>query len=82
MLEFTEERVADLIAALPPAPTGWVEAAAELPFASAAVDEIVVRCLADSGARQRALANLEQALREAGVEPTRQLLDRLRERLA
>jgi hypothetical protein len=82
MSDFTEERLADLIASLPPAPTGWVDAATELAFASAAIDEIVARCLAQEGARQAALANLEQALREAGVEPTRQLLDRLRERLA
>lgn len=81
MPDFTEERLADLIASLPPAPAGWVQAATELPFASAAIDEIVARCLAEEGARQAALANLEQALREAGVEPTRQLLDRLRERL-
>jgi len=82
MPEYTEERLADLIAALPPAPTGWVEAAAELPFASAVIDEIVARCLAEEGARQAALANLERALRESGVEPSRRLVERLRERLA
>ena len=82
MPEYTEERLADLIAALPPAPTGWVEAATELPYASAVIDEIVVRCLAEEGVRQAALADLEQALREGGVEPNRQLVERLRDRLS
>ncbi len=81
MPKYTEERLADLIAVLPPAPTGWVEAASELPFASGVLDEIVVRCLAEEGARQAALANLEQALRDGGVEPSRQLVERLRARL-
>jgi hypothetical protein len=82
MAKYTEEGLADLIAALPPAPTGWAQAATELPFASAVIQEIVVRCLAEEGVRQAALANLEQTLREEGVEPNRQLVERLRARLA
>ncbi|HWD65696.1 MAG TPA: hypothetical protein VG405_11020 [Solirubrobacteraceae bacterium] len=82
MSKYTEERVADLIAALPPAPAGWVDAAVELPLASAAIEGIVARCLAEEGARQAALADLEQTLRQAGVEPRRELVDRLRQRIA
>ncbi|HET9718452.1 MAG TPA: hypothetical protein VFP55_00075 [Solirubrobacteraceae bacterium] len=74
--------MAELLAALPPAPVGWVEAAVELPTASAAIEEIAVRCLAEEGARQAALADLEQALRRAGVEPHRRLVERLRTRIA
>lgn len=81
MSKFSEERVAELIAALPPAPAGWVEAAVELPLASAAIEEIAARCLAEEGARQAALADLEEVLRQAGVEPSRRLVDRLRERI-
>lgn len=81
MSEFTEEQLAELIAALPPTPVGWVEAAVELPAASAAIEEIVARCLAEEGARQAALADLEQALRRAGVEPRPELVDRLRQRI-
>jgi len=82
MLELNEERLADLIAALPPAPEAWVQAACELPAASAAIDQIVERALAAQEARATVIADLESALREAGVEPRRQLVDRLRERLA
>ncbi len=82
MSDYTEERLAELIAALPPAPAGWMQAASELPFASAAIDGIVARCLSEQAARQATLADLESALRQAGVEPHRQLVQRLRERLA
>ena len=81
MPEYSEEHLADLIASLPPAPTGWVEAASELPSASAAIDEIVDRCLLEENARRATLTDLEQALRDGGVEPNRQLVDRLRARL-
>lgn len=82
MTEFTEERLAELIASLPPAPAGWVQAASELPFASAAIDEIVARCQAERDARAAVLADLESVLREAGVEPSRRLVEQLRARLA
>ncbi len=82
MLERTEEQLADLLAALPPAPAGWVEAAGALPSASAAIDDIVLRCLEAQQARAATLADLEGALRAAGVEPHRALVERLRERLS
>jgi hypothetical protein len=81
MIELTEERLAELIAALPPAPTGWVQAAVELPDARAAIDQLVGRAFADEEARRRMLADLEQTLREAGIEPQRPILDGLRDRL-
>lgn len=81
MLNRTEEQLAELIAGLPPAPEGWVQAACELPVASAAIDGIVARALAEGEARAEVLADLEAALRAAGVEPRPSLVNSLRDRL-
>jgi hypothetical protein len=81
MREPAEEELAELIAALPPVPSGWVQAAVELPHARAAIDQLVERALADEEGREAILADLENALRAAGVEPRPQLLDDLRARL-
>jgi hypothetical protein len=72
--------LARLIAALPPAPQGWVSAAQELPAARRGIDGIVERALADAAYRERVVADLESALADAGVEPTPPLLEELRER--
>ena len=69
-----EETLADLIAALPPAPSAWVQSAVELPQARAVIDELVARATADSQAREAILADLERALRGRGVEPGRHML--------
>jgi hypothetical protein len=79
--ELDEERLAELIAALPPAPPGWVQAAQELPAARRAMDGIVARAEADRAYRDSVLADLEAALRAAGHEPSPPLLDELRSRL-
>jgi hypothetical protein len=78
----SEEELADLIAALPPAPEPWVQAACELPAALAAIDGIVARAEAELAARAATVAELEAALRSAGVEPDRRLVERLRRHLA
>lgn len=82
MTHFSEERLARLIAVLPPAPGSWVQAAIELPHATAAIDQLVTRARGDDAARMALLADLEGALRAAGVEPERASLDALRARLA
>jgi hypothetical protein len=82
MTERPEERLAELIALLPPPPEGWVQAATELPRARAAVDELAVRAIADRAARERILADLEAALRGAGVEPRPRVVETLRTRLS
>ena len=82
MTELSEERIAELIAALPPAPAGWVQAAVELPAARAAIDQLVTLALADRAARQEILADLEAAVRQAGVEPRSDVLDGIRARLS
>lgn len=82
MNETREEILAELLRAMPPAPAAWVEAAQELPLARRTLDEIVSRAEADAAFRQALVADLESALAAEGVEPTRPLLDAIRERLA
>jgi hypothetical protein len=81
MTDYSEERLAELIAALPPVPPGWVAAALELPAVRAAIDGLVARAVADAGARDAILADLESALQQAGVEPRPHVLGSLRARL-
>ena len=78
---YDEQRLADLIAALPPAPDGWVEAATVLPMARASLDGIVERARADAAYREQVIADLETALAEAGFEPDRHLVNALRRSL-
>ena len=75
------ERLAELIAALPPAPEGWVEAAQELPRIRGALDDLLRRAEADAKLRAHLVANLESALAESGIHPTPRLLDLARARL-
>jgi len=81
MTAYDEERLAQLIRRLPPAPEGWVRAAQELPLARAEVDEIVGRAVADAEFRKALIADLEAALAAAGYEPDERLLADLRDRL-
>jgi len=75
------ERVARLLASLPPAPPSWVEAAKALPIARAALDGLVAHALADAEYRTRVLADCERALRDVGLVPTSELATALRGRL-
>jgi hypothetical protein len=78
----SENQLAELIAALPPAPAAWVQAAVALPAARVALDGLVAEALVHRERRARILTDLEGALREAGVTPTPSLVDRLRRELA
>jgi hypothetical protein len=75
---YDEERLAGLLSLLPPAPTGWVQAAQELPGARLELDEIVERARVDLEFRVLLVADLEAALAEAGYEPTDELIDAVR----
>jgi hypothetical protein len=77
-----EERLAELLRALPPAPAGWVEAAKELPAARRSLDELVERARADADVRAAVVADLEAALAREGVEPIRPLIEELRRQLS
>ncbi|HEY0415430.1 MAG TPA: hypothetical protein VGC78_03490 [Gaiellaceae bacterium] len=75
------EEIGRLLAALPPAPEGWVRAAQELPRARRELDGLLARAEADAALRTRLIADLESALSEAGIEPTRQIVADARSRL-
>jgi len=77
-----EERLAELLRLLRPAPVGWVRAAQELPAARRSFDDIVARAEADLAFRQALVADLEAALASEGYEPDRRLLSELERRLA
>jgi hypothetical protein len=81
MSDYTEEQLANLIGVLPPAPAAWVQAAQELPAAREAIESLVDRAHADADERQAILADLGASLRQAGVEPSRGLVEELRGRL-
>jgi len=81
MTGYDEERLATLLRLLPPAPEGWVEAAQELPRARAGLATIVERAERDAAYRAAALADLEAAVREAGVEPRPSVVEHLRRHL-
>jgi hypothetical protein len=76
-----EEDIGRLLGALPPAPAGWVAAATELPRARRALAAIEAE-LAGEQERAAVTARLEQALAEAGVQPTPELVRALRREIA
>jgi hypothetical protein len=79
---YEEERLADLLRGLPPAPASWVAAAKELPAARRSLDDLVERARADAELRQAVIADLEAALEREGVEPTRPFVEELRRQLS
>jgi hypothetical protein len=81
MMPLAEEQIAELIALLPPPPSGWVQAAIELPAARAAMDRLVEQAQADQATRQAILSDLEGALQAAGVDPRPHLVRQLQARL-
>jgi hypothetical protein len=78
---YDEERVAELLRTLPPAPEAWVKAAQELPKARREIDEIAARVEADKDFRAAVTADLEAALEAAGYEVAPSLMPALRARL-
>ena len=76
-----EERLAALLAPLPPAPEAWLEAARQLPAARAQIDGIVARAERDAAYRARVVGDLERALAADGIEPSEALLRELARRL-
>jgi hypothetical protein len=76
-----EERLAELLGVLPPAPVGWVQAAQELPALRRTLEDRVARAESDAAYRAQLVADLEAALEAEGVEPTSRALAELRRRL-
>jgi hypothetical protein len=81
MNAYDEQRLSELLRALPPAPEGWVRAAQELPAARRSLDTIVERAVADAEYRRRVIADLEAALAGEGLAADPALVALLRERL-
>jgi hypothetical protein len=81
MAHLDEERLGELLGALPAAPAAWVQAAKELPLARLQLDEIVELARADIGFRVQLFADLESALTSAGYEPGAALIEAVRARL-
>ena len=81
MNRYNEETLAELLRMLPPAPEAWVRAAQELAPSRAALDELVARAEADARYREELIANLEQALEQAGIEPNPTVVETLKQRL-
>lgn len=82
MSGYDEIRLAELLAALPPAPEAWVRAAQELPLARLGLDDLVRRAEEDVAFRARLLDNLEAALEAEGIEPDPGLTAAIRRRLS
>jgi len=78
---FDEQRLAELLGALPPAPDAWVQAAKELPLARRQLDSLVERAVADDDFRRAIEADIEAAIREAGCVPDPVTVAALRARL-
>jgi hypothetical protein len=77
----SERRLAELLEALPPAPSAWVEAAKELPRMRSEIDGIVDRAARDTAYRKSVATAIEKALTEAPEGADRETLEALRERL-
>ena len=82
MSGYDEERIAELLRVLPPAPMGWVEAAQELPHARVEIAGLVAHAQADADFRARLLADVEAALAAEGLEPRRALVELVRRRVS
>ena len=76
-----EERIAELLAELPPAPGPWIRAAQELPRTRREIDRLAALAAADAALRASFLADTTGALQGAGLEPAPRVVAALRARL-
>ncbi|HEY6961041.1 MAG TPA: hypothetical protein VI408_04045 [Gaiellaceae bacterium] len=76
------EQLGSLLSALPPAPEAWVAAAREIPKVGAELDALLRRAAADAELRSKLIEDLESALNEAGIAPTRWAVAEARARLS
>lgn len=75
-----DERLGELLSALPAVPEGLVAAAKELPRARQELERIVELAEADAEFRRALVDDLETALRAGGYEPDRIVVEELRRR--
>jgi hypothetical protein len=81
MAAYNEEKLGEILSALPPAPEAWVRAAQNLPFARDGLEEIVERAEADEDYRRRAIEDPKAVLEEADVVAHADTVEILRRRL-
>lgn len=81
MAAYNEEKLGEILSALPPAPEAWVKAAQDLPLKRQRLDEIVERADADEEYRRRVIENPVAALEEADVVAHADEVEILRRRL-
>jgi hypothetical protein len=77
-----EERIAELLAELPPAPGAWIRAAQELPRARREIERLATLADTDAELRAALLADITAALRGVGLEPAPRVVAELHARLA
>jgi hypothetical protein len=77
----SEERLAELLGEMRPAPAPWVRAAQELPALRRTLDDIVFLAETDAEFQQALIDDLETALQARGFEPSPRLVQDLRARL-
>ncbi len=82
MHNYNEETLAELLRTLSAPPDAWVKAAQEIPLARRGLDDIVERARADQAFRDALIADLEQALQDAGYDADPALADAVRSRLS
>jgi hypothetical protein len=78
---YDDELIGQLVGFLPPAPSGWVRAAQEIPAFRRMLDDILVRAEADEAFRRALIADLEAAIADAGYEPGPRVVEELRREL-
>jgi hypothetical protein len=76
-----EQRIAELLAELPPAPGAWLRAAQELPRARREIERLATLASTDAELRAAVLADTTGTLRCAGLEPAPRVVAQLRARL-
>jgi hypothetical protein len=81
MSRYDEERLGELLSALPPAPEPWVQAAKQLPQVGERLDRIVERAEADDEYRRKVVSDPEAALEEADVVAHSDAVEILRRKL-
>jgi hypothetical protein len=81
MAAYDEEKLGEILGALPPAPEAWVRAAKDLPLMQQGLDEIVQRANADQEYRRRVIENPLAVLEEAEVVAHVDAVEILRRRL-
>jgi hypothetical protein len=81
MTTYDEQRLAELLRLLPPAPSAWVRAAQELPLLQQGLGELLERVEADAEFRRRLIADLEAALEAEGYDADPAVVEALRARL-